>query len=50
MAAVGGNNIIVSYTYTGAEGEDIPDDVTHVIARNIRVVLAEAFAYHPNIV
>ena len=49
MAAVGGNiNVRFTYTYTGEE--DIPDDVTHVIVRNIRVVLANAFADHPNIV
>ena len=38
---------IVRFTYTGEEA--IPDEATHVVI-TVRVVLAEAFADHPNIV
>ena len=51
MAAEGGNNIIVRFTYTGAEGEHIPDEATHItIADDCTFVRADAFANHQNIV
>ena len=50
MAAEGGD-IIVRFIYTGAEGERIPDGVTHVtVAGDCTFVLAEAFYRHRNIV
>ena len=48
MAAVGGNNI-VWYTYTGAIGEVIPWNATHVIVE-ARIILRDAFREHENIV
>eukprot|EP00986_Skeletonema_menzelii_P015767 scaffold12636_cov88-Skeletonema_menzelii.AAC.2 len=47
MAAEGDNNII-SFTYTGADGEVIDDEATHVIV-TARVIRADAFL-HRNIV
>ncbi len=47
MAAVG-DNIIVSFTYSGEE--DIPEDVSHVTVINVRVVRARAFLEHRKIV
>ena len=49
MAAAGGN--IVWFTYTGAEGEQIPDDATHIIFA-VRIIPAYLFAgpHHHNIV
>ena len=47
MAAVGGNNNIVRFTYTGED--DIPDDVTHVFV-DVTIILEGAFFEHPNIV
>jgi hypothetical protein len=50
MAAVGGNNI-VRFTYTGAIGEVIPREATHIIIDKSRTfVHREAFSNHPNIV
>jgi len=49
MAAEGDNNIVVWFTYTGADGEVIPDDATHVIV-TARVIPCEAFYEHRNIV
>ena len=48
MAAEGDNNIIW-FTYTGADGELIDDEATHVIV-TARVIRAMAFRDHPNIV
>ena len=48
MAAVGGNNNIVRFTYTGED--DIPDDATHVTVVNVTFVRRRAFERHPNIV
>eukprot|EP00984_Skeletonema_dohrnii_P007985 scaffold2944_cov155-Skeletonema_dohrnii-CCMP3373.AAC.2 len=48
MEAEGGS-IIRRFTYTGAEGERIPDDATHVFVR-ARIVPANAFEDHPSIV
>eukprot|EP00986_Skeletonema_menzelii_P018168 scaffold25925_cov206-Skeletonema_menzelii.AAC.7 len=48
MAAEGDNNIIW-FTYTGADGELIDDEATHVIV-TARVIRADAFCDHPNIV
>ena len=49
MAAGGGN--IVRFTYTGAEGERIPDEATHItVAEDCTFVRAEAFSRHCNIV
>ena len=48
MAAEGGGNII-RFTYTGAEGEVIPDEATHIIVE-ARKVRTRAFEAHPNIV
>ena len=42
-----GNNNIVRFTYTGEE--EIPDEATHIFI-TARVVPAEAFRRHPNIV
>eukprot|EP00573_Skeletonema_grethae_P002919 CAMPEP_0201685584 /NCGR_PEP_ID=MMETSP0578-20130828/302_1 /ASSEMBLY_ACC=CAM_ASM_000663 /TAXON_ID=267565 /ORGANISM="Skeletonema grethea, Strain CCMP 1804" /LENGTH=256 /DNA_ID=CAMNT_0048169515 /DNA_START=248 /DNA_END=1015 /DNA_ORIENTATION=+ len=47
MAAEGGD--IVRFTYTGAEGEEIPDDATHVFV-DVTIILEGAFEYHQNIV
>eukprot|EP00986_Skeletonema_menzelii_P018683 scaffold26677_cov188-Skeletonema_menzelii.AAC.7 len=47
MAAEGGS--IVWFTYTGADGEVIDDEATHVIVQ-ARVIRAIAFHRHPNIV
>ena len=47
MAAEGGN--IVRFIYTGAEGEIIPRDATHVLL-DIKIIPARAFYNHPNIV
>lgn len=44
----GGDNI-VRYVYRGRRGEVIPEDATHVTA-NVRIILADAFRMHPNIV
>ncbi len=44
----GGDNI-VWFTYTGEEGEDIPDEATHVFVA-VKVVRARAFFMHPNVV
>ena len=50
MAAVGGN-IIVQFTYTGAIGEVIPDEATHIIIpEDCTFVRAEAFRWHQNII
>jgi hypothetical protein len=48
MAAEGDNNI-VQFTYTGADGEVIPREATHIFVK-ARVVRREAFRFHPNIV
>ena len=49
MAAEGGN--IVWFTYTGADGEVIPDEATHIIVdEGCTVVRARAFRRHRNIV
>jgi len=48
MAAEGGNNI-TWFTYTGADGEDIPHDATHVFV-DAKIIRRRAFEYHPNIV
>ena len=47
MAAEGGN--ILRFTYTGADGQVIPREATHIFVR-ARVVRREAFRGHPNIV
>ena len=48
MAAEGGNIVFI---YTGAEGERIPDGVTHVtIGKDVTFVRARAFYQHPNII
>ena len=50
MAAVWGNNI-VRFTYTGAEGEHIPAEATHItVAEDSTFVRAEAFKNHRNII
>ena len=50
MAAEGGVNII-RFTYTGAVGENIPDEATHIaVAEDCTFVRARAFYRHPNIV
>ena len=58
MAAEGGNFIrnyrghlipIVRFTYTGADGEVIPREATHIFVQ-ARVVQRHAFEYHRNIV
>ena len=49
MAAAGGN--IVRFIYTGAEGEIIPREATHItVAADCTFVRARAFMSHPNIV
>ena len=49
MAAEGGN--IVRFLYTGAVGENIPDEATHItVAEGITFVRARAFLWHRNIV
>jgi len=48
MAAEGGNNIIW-FTYTGADGEVIPRDATHVFV-DVTTIPENAFWDHPNIV
>ncbi len=48
MAAVGGNNI-TWFTYTGADGEEIPDDATHVFV-DAKIIPECAFDRHHNIV
>ena len=49
MEAEGGN--IVRFTYTGAEGERIPNEATHItISEDCTFVRARAFRYHRNIV
>ena len=54
MAAEGGNNIVRRrrrFTYTGADGEVIPDEATHVkVHTDTTFVRARAFLQHPNIV
>eukprot|EP00573_Skeletonema_grethae_P013326 CAMPEP_0201709816 /NCGR_PEP_ID=MMETSP0578-20130828/58303_1 /ASSEMBLY_ACC=CAM_ASM_000663 /TAXON_ID=267565 /ORGANISM="Skeletonema grethea, Strain CCMP 1804" /LENGTH=172 /DNA_ID=CAMNT_0048198809 /DNA_START=108 /DNA_END=623 /DNA_ORIENTATION=+ len=47
MAAEGGN--IVRFTYTGADGEIIPRDATHVFV-DAKIIRGRAFYRHPNIV
>ena len=47
MAAEGGN--IVRFTYTGADGEIIPRDATHVFV-DVTTIPARAFDRHRNIV
>ena len=47
MAADSGN--IIRFTYTGANGEWIDDEATHVVVQ-ARVVRARAFSRHPHIV
>eukprot|EP00984_Skeletonema_dohrnii_P007720 scaffold2832_cov132-Skeletonema_dohrnii-CCMP3373.AAC.5 len=50
MAAEGGYNM-VRFTYTGAEGEVIPDEATHItIDKSCTFVHAEACSRHPNII
>ena len=44
-----GDNIVVWFTYTGADGEVIDDEATHVIVQ-ARVIRANAFHRHRNIV
>ncbi len=48
MAAEGGNNI-VWFTYTGADGENIPQDATHIFV-DVKIIPAWAFAYNSKIV
>ncbi len=48
MAAEGGNNI-TWFIYTGADGEIIPRDATHVFV-DVTTIPASAFYRHPNIV
>ena len=49
MAAEGGD--IVRFIYTGAEGERIFDEATHItVAESCTFVRANAFQYHQNIV
>ncbi len=49
MAAEGGDNIIVRFTYTGEEGEVVPRDATHVFV-DVTTIPARAFDRHRNIV
>jgi hypothetical protein len=50
MAAEGGV-IIIRFTYTGAVGENIPDEATHIaVAEDCTFVRTRAFYRHPNIV
>ena len=49
MAAEGGNNI-VRYTYTGAEGEVIPYEATHITIADCTLVRAWEFLLNENIV
>ena len=48
MAGEGGGNI-VWFTYTGADGEVIDDEATHIFVK-ARVIRRRAFYDHPNIV
>ena len=49
MAAEGG--VIVRFTYTGAEGERIPNEATHItVAEDCTFVRAWTFRWHRNIV
>ena len=42
---------IVTFIFTGADGEDIPRDATHVIIHeSVFVIPARTFAHHPNII
>ena len=59
MAAAEGGNLVrndwgelipvVRFTYTGADGQVIPDEATHILVQ-ARVIGREAFRNHPNIV
>ena len=51
-AAEGGINIMrFNYTYTGADGERIPDEATHIIIDKFcKFVRANSFSGHRNIV
>ena len=50
VAAEGGYNI-VRFTYTGAEGERIPDEATHItVGNSCTFVRANSFSGHRNIV
>ena len=42
------NNIIIRFIYTGADGEHIPDDATHIFVR-AKFIPASAFEEHPNV-
>ena len=48
MAAEGSGNI-VRFTYTGEDGQVIPDEATHILVK-AKVVHDHAFSSHPNIV
>ena len=48
MAADDGGNI-VWFTYTGAEGEQIPDEATHIFV-TARIIRRRAFYEHPSII
>ena len=52
MAAEGSdnnNNIIIRFIYTGADGERIPDNATHIFV-HVKIVPPYAFHAHPNVV
>jgi hypothetical protein len=49
--AAEGEIVIVRFTYTGAEGEVIPDEATHItVAEDCTFVHEQAFERHPNII
>ena len=51
MAAEGGNNYFMRYSYRGKEGEVIPDGATHItVGEGVTFVRSYAFYQHPNIV
>ena len=49
--AAEGEIVIVRFTYTGADGEVIPDEATHItVAEDCTFVHEQAFERHPNII
>ena len=51
MAAAGGDDIIIRYTFRGEDGEIIPDEATHItVGGDVTLVRARAFRGHRKIV
>ncbi len=51
MADVGGDDIIIRYTFRGEEGEIIPDEATHItVGGDVTLVRARAFRGHRKVV